>query len=127
VDIGLCSFLGSAVFFGIRNNAQHADWFSEPIARGTLNPANVTQRSDAVPWNSRFIKPIVPAKGRPIATLKDALDYISALPPSEQSVIAQEIADAVEMAAQGRGPLRVTEAQMARLVHGPVPVSDEDT
>jgi hypothetical protein len=78
-----------------------------------------------VPWNSRFIKPIVPAKGRPIATLKDALDYISALPPSEQSAITQEIADAVEMAAQGRGPLRVTEVRMVRLVHGPVAIADE--
>ena len=78
-----------------------------------------------MPWNSRFIKPIVPAKGRPIATLKDALDYISALPPSEQSAITQEIADAVEMAAQGRGPLRVTEVRMVRLVHGPVAIAVE--
>lgn len=78
-----------------------------------------------MPWNSRFVKPIVPAKGRPIATLKDALDYISALPPSEQSAITQEIAEAVEMAARGSGPLRVTEACMVRLVHGPVAIAEE--
>lgn len=78
-----------------------------------------------MPWNSRFIKPIVPAKGRPIATLKDALDYISALPASEQSAITQEIADAVEMAARGSGPLRPTEACMVQLVHGPIAIADE--
>lgn len=78
-----------------------------------------------MPWNSRFIKPIVPAKGRPIATLKDALDYIRTLPPSEQSAVTREIADAVQMAAQGSGPLRVTEACMVWLVHGPVAIADE--
>ncbi len=76
-------------------------------------------------WNSRLIKPIVPAKGRPIATLSDARAYILALPESEQTKeFTQDVVNALMMAAEGRGPILTIQAGMATLVNGPVPMSE---
>jgi hypothetical protein len=33
-----------------------------------------------VPWSARFHDPIQPPKGKPLATLKDAADYVMRLP-----------------------------------------------
>jgi hypothetical protein len=54
-----------------------------------------------VPWSTRFHDPIQPLEGKPLLTLKDAADYIMALPkkvhdaPHWQLAMAQLI-DAAE-------------------------------
>jgi hypothetical protein len=37
-----------------------------------------------MPWPTRFDEPIPAPRGKPLATLKDAADYITKLPETEQ-------------------------------------------
>lgn len=43
----------------------------------------------------------------------------------DPAIVTQEIADAVQEAAEGRAPMRATHADVMRLVHGPVAIPDE--
>lgn len=72
-------------------------------------------------WSVRLVKPIIPAKGGPIVTLSDARDYILKLPRAEQQTpIVQATAEAILMAAEGRGPVFTAQAGVSQMVHGPV-------
>ena len=80
-----------------------------------------------MPWKSRLLKPIIPAKGRPILTLDDARKYLLSLPEArhlEPSV--QAATQAVLMAAEGHGPIMRAHVGIAELVHGPVPLLDRE-
>jgi hypothetical protein len=57
-------------------------------------------------WNRPFEDPIVPPDGRNLLTLKNAADYIMALPKAEQKHEKWQTAvEMLIMAAEGRGPL----------------------
>lgn len=57
-------------------------------------------------WQRRFEDPIPLPKGKPLVTLRDAGDYIAGLSAKAQRAAHwQTAAEAVLMAAQGRGPL----------------------
>lgn len=66
------------------------------------------------------MKPIVPRKGPPIVSLSDARKYL--LSQTEQDPAFEAAAEAVLMAAEGRGPLLHAQVGMSRLVYGPVPI-----
>jgi hypothetical protein len=78
-----------------------------------------------MPWSRPFDHPIVPPKGKAIATLKDAAAYILELPMSEQqSPEWQAAAEAVMMAAEDRGPLMHSHVGMMLALHGAKPIPE---
>lgn len=79
-------------------------------------------------WSVRLIKPVTPAKGKPIVTISDARAYILALPAAEQETeVVQATAEAILMAAQGRGPVFTAQAGIAQMVHGPIQIGEAAT
>lgn len=77
-------------------------------------------------WKARLLKPIIPAKGRPILTLDDARKYLLSLPADRHSESAVQTAThAVLMAAEGRGPIMHAHVGMAELINGPVAPMDD--
>jgi|SRR5450631_428952 hypothetical protein len=78
-----------------------------------------------MPWSRPFDHPIVPPKGKAIATLKGAAAYILKLPMSEQqSPEWQAAAEAVMMAAEDRGPLMHSHVGMMLALHGAKPIPE---
>lgn len=77
-----------------------------------------------MPWKARFLKPIVPTKGAPIVTLADARKYLLAIPSTEHSEAVETATKAVNMAAEGRGPLLHAQVCMCQLIYGPTPNKD---
>lgn len=72
-------------------------------------------------WRTKLIRPVVPAKGKPIVTLSDARAYILKLPKARQDEpIVQAGTRAVLMAANGTGPMLSAQSGVAHIVHGPV-------
>ena len=58
-----------------------------------------------VPWSARFNEPIPVPKRKPLATLKDAADYITKLPETEQHHPAWQAAvEALILVAGNNGP-----------------------
>jgi hypothetical protein len=56
-------------------------------------------------WSSPFHDPIQPPKGKPLLTLKDAADYITRLPKTEQHHPAWQAAiEALILVAETNGP-----------------------
>lgn len=73
-------------------------------------------------WKARLLKPIIPAKGRPILTLDHARKYLISLPEDRHSDPSVHAAThAVLIAAEGRGPIMHAHIGMAELVYGLVP------
>ena len=60
-----------------------------------------------MPWSRPFDEPIIPPKGKPLVTLKDAADFIMALPRSKQHSAEWQAAGelVIGMAAEDRGPM----------------------
>lgn len=57
-------------------------------------------------WDQRFSEPIVVPKGKTLATLRDAGDYISKLPKAEHEAMAwQTAARCLMQAADSSGPI----------------------
>jgi hypothetical protein len=77
-----------------------------------------------MPWSRPFDDPIVvPPKGKPLVTLKDAAAYILKLPKSaQQSPEWQAAGEAVIMAAEDRGPLMHAHVGMMLALHGAKPI-----
>lgn len=79
-------------------------------------------------WSARLVKPVTPAKGKPIFTLADARTYILALPELEQQTQrVQDCTQAILMAAEGRGPMFTAQAAVALLVNGPIQLLKRET
>jgi hypothetical protein len=58
-----------------------------------------------VPWSARFDDPIPVPKGKPLVTLKDAANYITKLPETEQQHPAWQAAvEALILVAETNGP-----------------------
>jgi len=75
-----------------------------------------------VSWKARLLKPIIPAKGKPILTLDDARKYLLSLPEARHSEPSVQAAtQAVLMAAEGHGPIMHAHMGMAELVYGLTP------
>ena len=75
-----------------------------------------------MPWSRPFDEPIIPPKGKPLVTLKDAADFIMALPRSKQhSAEWQAAGEAVIMAAEDRGPMMHARVGMMLALHGAKP------
>ena len=69
-------------------------------------------------WSRRFDEPIQPPKGKALVTLKDAANYILALPKSkQQSLEWQAAGEAVMMAAEDRGPAMHARIGMMRALN----------
>lgn len=71
-------------------------------------------------WETRLIRPVVPAKGKPIVTLSDARAYVLTLPQAEQGmkhVVAG--VKAILLASDGQVPDLVVQSAVAHIVHGP--------
>ena len=72
-------------------------------------------------WKARLLKPIIPAKGRPILTLDDARRYLLSLPEDRHSDPAVQAAThALLMAAEGSGPIMHAHIGMAELINKPL-------
>lgn len=68
----------------------------------------------------RLIRPVVPPKGKPIATLSDARDYILNLPKAQQN--AEHVQSgllALLHCANGKACAFVAQSAVAHIVHGP--------
>jgi hypothetical protein len=74
-----------------------------------------------MPWSRRFVDPI-PTKGKPIATLQDAAQFILKLPAEQAKPHWQAAAEAVIMAAEDRGPLMHADIGMKRALNAGKPV-----
>jgi hypothetical protein len=58
-----------------------------------------------MPWSTRFAEPIPVPKGKPLLTLKDAANYITKLPETEQHHPAWQAAvEALILVAETDGP-----------------------
>jgi hypothetical protein len=71
-----------------------------------------------VSWDQRFSEPIIVPKGKPLATLRDAGDYISRLPKAEHE--AREWQTAVQclmQAADKRGPIEFARMGMLQALN----------
>jgi hypothetical protein len=73
-----------------------------------------------VPWSSPFHDPIKPPKGKPLLTLKDAADYIMALPKKVHDAPHWQIAmEQLIDAAEGRNfTMHARIAVLKALNHG---------
>jgi hypothetical protein len=79
-------------------------------------------------WSRRFDDPVVPPKGKPLLTLKDAAAYLLKMPKAkQQSPEWQAATEAVMMAAEDRGPLMHTCVGMMRALHGAKPIPEYDS
>jgi hypothetical protein len=73
-----------------------------------------------VSWETRLIRPVAPAKGKPIITLSDARAYVLTLPRAEQGM--KHVVAGVKvmmLAADGQVPDLVAQSAVAHIVHGP--------
>lgn len=71
-------------------------------------------------WSTRLIRPVTPAKGKPIITLADARAYVLTLSKAQQAqphVLAGVAA--IMLAADGLVPDLVAQAAVAHIVHEP--------
>jgi hypothetical protein len=70
-----------------------------------------------MPWSRPFDDPVT-AASKPLRTLRDAGNYIAALPRKEQeSAEWQAAAEALILAAEGRGPLMHARIGMLRALN----------
>lgn len=71
-------------------------------------------------WSKRLIRPVVPPKGKPLATLSDARDYALTLPKAQQNEPhVQAGVAALLRAASGEVCEFVAQAAVVHIVHGP--------
>lgn len=71
-------------------------------------------------WSMRLIRPVVPPKGKPIATLSDARGYAISLPKSQQEAPHVQAGIAVLLrAANGEVCEFVAQVAVAHIVNGP--------
>lgn len=71
-------------------------------------------------WSMRLIRPVVPAKGKPITTLDQARSYVLALSKAEQEQPHVQAGVSVLMLAADRQVCEfVAQTAVAHIVHGP--------
>jgi hypothetical protein len=58
-----------------------------------------------VPWSARFVDPIILPDGRKLLTLRDAAEYITALPKAEHDAVDWQVAmETLLLVAERNGP-----------------------
>lgn len=71
-----------------------------------------------VSWDQRFSEPIAVPKGKPLATLRDAGDYISGLPKAEHEAAEWQTAvQCLMQAADKRGPIEFARMGMLQALN----------
>jgi hypothetical protein len=75
-----------------------------------------------MPWSTPFHAPIEPPKGKPLVTLRDAAQFIAALPKADQDAAPWQLAaEMLLLVAEHGGDTMMPRIAVMKALHGNMP------